>query len=147
MAEPATPTHVILPAASLWTILHHAEKEHERLSTWLELGAHPSFGQDATDLATAITLAVRTLTHGPGGSSIALPVLTAATLRYYATREIARLVGMGAWFADADLDRQAAELKEALGKIPYTLRKEEAPVVPPSAAIHTAASRGEAAHG
>ncbi len=147
MAEPAIPTHVILPAASLWTILHHAEKEHGRLSTWVEMGAHASFAQDATDLAVAITVAVRTLTHGPGGSSVALPVMTAATLRYYATRELARLVGMGAWFADADLDRQAAELKEALGKIPYTLRMEEAPAPPATAAMHAASSRGEAVHG
>ncbi|NUB17507.1 hypothetical protein GAY28_37945, partial [Azospirillum brasilense] len=135
MAEPAIPTHVILPAASLWTIIHHAEKEHGRLSTWVETGAHVSFAQDATNLSVAITVAVRTLTHGPGGSSVALPVMNAATLRYYATRELARLVGMGAWFADADPDQQAPERKEGPAQIPSTPRTPGAPAAPPPPAL------------
>ncbi len=146
MPDAPLPSSVILPVETLMTVLRYAEREHARLVTWLELGAHESFSQDATDLVVAITIAMRSITHGPGGSMIGLPVLTAATLRYFAERELARIAGLARWMPDDDLDRQEAELRPALARIPVTLKRDAALPSPPLRTAGTVPA-GAHAHG
>ncbi|PWC48157.1 hypothetical protein TSA6c_17125 [Azospirillum sp. TSA6c] len=137
---------MILPVETLTTILRYAEREHSRMVTWLELGAHESYAQDATDLVVAVTQATRSITHGSGGSMITLPALTAATLRYFADRELARIVGLSQWMPDDDLQRQEAELRPALKQIPVTLKRDTVLPCPPVQAAGTAPA-GAHAHG
>lgn len=154
MHDTALPSSLTISVESLWAVLKAAKLEHDRLATWLDLGAHASFSQDASDLAFAITVAVRTVMRNAQGGVIPLvgdatvSTEVAATLRYYASRELGRLAGLNAWFPDDDLDQQVAELRQALQAIPYTLRRDAGPATPPSALIgavpHTT---GASAHG
>lgn len=143
MPEASLPSSVILPVETLMTVLRYAEREHSRMVTWLELGAHESYAQDATALVVAITQATRSITHGAGGSMIALPALTAATLRYFADRELARIVGLSQWMPDDDLQRQEEELRPALKQIPVTLKRDTTLPCPP---VHAAGAAPAGAH-
>lgn len=154
MPDIALPSSLTISVETLWAVLKAAKLEHDRLATWLDLGAQASFSQDATDLAFAITLAVRTVKRNAQGGDIPLvgdvtvSTEVAATLRYFASRELGRLAGLNAWFPDDDLDQQATELHHALQAIPYTLRRDVGPATPPSALVgaitHTT---GASAHG
>lgn len=143
MPEAPLPSSVILPVETLTTVLRYAEREHSRMVTWLELGAHESYAQDATDLVVAITQATRSITHGPGGPLISLPAPTAATLRYFTDRELARIVGLSQWMPDDDLQRQEAELWPALKQIPVTLKRDITLPCPP---VHAASGAPAGVH-